>query len=110
MKRMCFTVFYLTCSVLGWGVMNGTTACNNPWMTSGYLSGAVAALGPIGLVAASASAVDDESMYGRGFHFRMRLLTYEQRWQAFHREYPSLSRYYFDHGHEPKGGCKCDSK
>lgn len=109
MKKVRFVIAYLMCSWGAWGISTGAICCYSPDTNSSYMAGITAAAGPAGLAIATMFQGMYDLTEGRGFHFRMRPLSYEQRWQAFHRLYPSLSHYYFDHGHdEVDEHCKCD--
>ena len=105
-NKLLYCAVHAVCGFLAWGVAIGWQTCYYPAQTQIPSSTVAALAGPAGLLIASAAQGLNDATDGRGFHFRLRPLNYEQRWQAFHELYPNLSRYYFDNGHdEHEDGC-----
>lgn len=90
MKKLWIAVlalFWIGCSYVDYGLTLGYFTQHWPQESQTGFAVGMAVFGPAGLVPALMVAPH---------HWRTKPLTTEERWQAFHEQWPSLSRDYFE--------------
>lgn len=106
MKKLLKISGWIICGTLDFGMLNGVAICEHPTQNSWIPSAIFSLFGPLAFMADIGAEFLTSD---HGFQFSYRVLSYEERWAIFHRKYPPLSRYYFDHGHEKEDEvCECD--
>lgn len=75
------------CAVLAWGLTLGSFTARYPYARHGNIATWMAGAGPIGLIVA---------LFHPPYSFLLRPLSREERWREHRREFPYLSRAYFD--------------
>lgn len=99
-KIVALWLVWALCGFVAWGISIGHWTCMYPSQSHVGISAIMAVAGPFGIAGMLTTAP---------IRWRIKPLTYEQRWQVFHAEYSVLSREDFDAQNgliEQK--CKCD--
>ena len=80
-------LLWVLCGILAWGYTMGEFSSEWPYFNHINIASWMAAFGPVGLGVAYLS--------GKG-EFRLRPMSKEERWEAFHKAFPALDRSYFE--------------
>lgn len=81
-------LLWVCCGAYNWGKTLGAFTCDYPTADNRYIAALEALTGPLGVIA--------PTPHGWGKPILWRPLTKEQRWDAYHHAYPSLSREDFE--------------
>jgi hypothetical protein len=87
MKKLWIVLLWIGCSYADYGLTLGYFTKHYPQDSHIGFAVGMATGGPLSLPA----ALSDTPL-----HWRTKPLTTEERWQAFHEQWPSLSRDYFE--------------
>ena len=91
MKRLLIAVLWITCSLFNWGLFIGGFTYRFPQYDHRAPAAVFAVLGPFATPGELVAILIID-----GWHFRMKPLTKEQRWEAFQNRFPGLDRDYFE--------------
>lgn len=89
--KIAFIVVWVTFSFLDWGMTLGQFTNDFPAQSNTAVAAVMAAGGPLAFPACAVGALAQSAV-----NFRVRPLSYEQRWEAFHCKYPILTRQDFE--------------
>lgn len=92
MEKVWFVLIWLVCAFHNYGYTLGYFTHEYPAQSHRGIAPVMALSGPFGVPAVYFGSLDK--------HWLLRPLTTVQRWEAFHRLYPSLTREYFDREHD----------
>ena len=92
MKKVMIVLVWLFCEFLTWGVSLGCFTHRYPSSNHTGICALLTVLGPCGLIASSISSVVSSGH----IYWRVVPMTKEERWGAFHKRWPSLSRQEFE--------------
>jgi hypothetical protein len=87
MKKVFLLLFWICCGYLNWGLEIGYLTNRFPESDHRGFAALCAITGPFCIPA---------SLADWPLHWRTRPMTIEERWEAFHAQWPSLSREYFE--------------
>jgi hypothetical protein len=87
MKQLALSLLWLACSYANWGLTMGYFSHEYPDQSNIGISTFNAFGGPFALPA---------SLTLQPRYWRVKPMTVEERWQAFHENFPHLTRAYFD--------------
>lgn len=88
MKKKLIIPIWIICSVFSYSCAMGSFTHNYPYQNNYGIAILMGIWGPVGLFVC---LVEDHP-----FHFRLKALTSEERWEVFHEMNPELSRDYFE--------------
>lgn len=88
MKMIIFILVWIACGVFSYSSALGYFTYKYPWRRNTRFAVRMATLGIL--------SVPASLICGDIHHLRLRPLSTEERWEAFHKEFPSLSKDYFE--------------
>lgn len=88
MKKILIALLWIACAIHNWGFTLGETTHHYPMSNNIGISLFTAASGPFGVPAVFCVGLDS--------HWMLSPLSTEERWQAFHKRWPSLDRDEFE--------------
>ena len=92
MNTLIYLIIYIICGFLSYGLLLGLTVKLYPESKNFIFSIFISLFGPIGLIVTIIlNLIISERLY-----WKIKPLTREQRWEAHHKQWPSLSRKEFD--------------
>ena len=93
---------WVACGVLGWSMALGDFTCQFPESSHIVIASYVAAAGPFGVVVSAALRENHVLLF--------KPLTTEQRYEAFHEQWPKLRREVFEEEYNGKTKpCQCST-